>query len=83
MAHPCAPLSSLNRYTPHSLCASSQWELSPLTLDADGKLSYVLASPTLEINDVAETCPSVEARAKSNGAVYARIGKGHIVPYNP
>lgn len=63
-----------------SLCIVSG-EMSPLALDANNALSYVFMSPVLAIGGVKEACPSVEARAKANGAVYARVGKGHIEPF--
>lgn len=50
----------------------------PLALDSSGKVSYVFASPKLSVNTIGESCYSVEGKAKANGAVFARIGKGHI-----
>lgn len=64
-----------------SLClADGNSNGSPLAPDANGDLTYVLVSPTLNVAGVAEGCATVEARAKPNGNVFARVGKGFLAP---
>lgn len=63
------------------MCISNNYaHLNTFTLDANGKITYALVSPALEVAMVGEGCSTVEARAKANGNVFARVVRGHVIP---
>jgi len=42
----------------------------------NGEITYVFSTPNINIGDLREDCPAVEARVTGKGAVSARIMKG-------
>lgn len=48
---------------------------TPLVLDSNKQLSYVIAGSTLSIGSVNEVCPSVEYSVNSKGSEFAKVLK--------
>lgn len=51
---------------------------TPLTLNSNKQLSYVIAGATLSIGSVNEVCPSVEYNANSKGGESAKVLKASV-----